>query len=645
MKIKLEFLEIDKQNYIMAAFGKADIGLIKATAGAEQSKFVDSNLMTGMAISGFVDELNKKAAVQSGIQAGIQKDIDDKFGTTSANLPDQFSKNLVEFVPGMKNSYASVKGNDIMGKHKQSQILTNHDDYLVEVEALVGTIQANDDGDAVDGIGHNAKSSQYLNQMKAGDYQVFTAYDKDGKPSPNVAVPMKVEPRLDGFEFEYNGTKMTLADLEGKTFEGEEGQKLHEASQKAQALYATADKGYKEWKGGEHEIDGRPNPAKYQIYNSKTLPSRESNKDNASAELGIYMKNVSELSGDSDHNNIGDAGMYGKQWKNQVDEYSGLDLQHTLFTDASEDDIDNSYGDLFVNQTGKDSSMYKNDKDEFISFNVGNGKSIQYGDDDWNMRTEAEQKSLLEMHIRGGRTDGSYNPDENSDFHKDGYANFMGNVTRDAALIKQRNYFENKGMFFDNGDGNPVNSAEVQMNRKQIAYTDHKFNSAFPERLLGGENFNENLTASGSIGKALLEEFPNADLSFIGGGMIEVPSVDGKEVTPFNLNGPSKKQELKRLKEHLQNYKLTDVENSLAKNMSNSTKDEDWKKMRRKGFNYHPHGQKTSDYLQFEGSDGNIVTGDLQVNGYDEETKMWKVTDTNGVAHEVDEDTLYPNGI
>ena len=630
----------------MAQFGKADIGLIKATAGAEQSKFVDDNLMTGMAISGFVDELNKKAAVQAGIQAGIQKDIDDKFGTTSANLPTQFSKNLVEFVPGMKNRYAGIQGNDIMGKHKQSQILTNHDDYLVEVEALVGIIKANADDNAVNGVGHNSKSSYYLDQMKAPNgYQVFTAYDKDGKPSPNVAVPMKVEPKLSGFEFEYNGTKMTLEDIDGKTFTtpGEEDA-IGNASAKARAAYETASSGYNEWNSLEDKIDGRPNPAKYQIYNYKTIPTRESNKDNAAAELAIYNKNVGLLKGDSDHNNIADASTYGSQWKNQVDGYSGLDLQHTLFTDASDDDVDNSYGDLFINQTGKDPNMYKNDKDEFISFNVGDGKSIQYSTDpesEWGQLGETEQKSLLEMHIRGGRTDGSYNPDENSDFHKDGYANFMGNVTRDAALIKQRNYFENKGMFFDNGDGNPVNSAEVQMNRKQIAYTDHKFDAAFPERLLGGENFNENLTADGSIGKALLKEFPEADLSFIGGGMIEIDGVE----TPFDLNGPNKKQELKRLKEHLQDYQLTDVENSLAKNMSNSTKDEDWKKMRRKGFNYHPYGQTTSDYLQFEGSDGNLVTGDLQVNGYDEETKMWKVTDSRGVTHNVDEDTLYPKGI
>jgi len=624
----------------MAQFGKADIGLIKATAGAEQSKFVDDNLMTGMAISGFVDELNKKAQVQAGIQAGIKKDIDSKFGTTSANLPNQFSENLVKFVPGMKNSYAGVSGNDILGKHKKSQILTNHDDYLVETEALVGVIKANADGKAINGVGHNAKSSYYLDQMKAENYQVFTAYDKDGKPSPSVAVPMKVKPRLDSFEFEYNGTKITLADLEGKKFSGTaEESELARASQEAEAAYETASNGYNEWNSLEDKIDGRPNPAKYQIYNSKTLPNRESNKDNAAAELGIYNKNVGLLKGDSDHNNIADASTYGSQWKNQVDGYSGLDLQHTLFTDASDDDVDNSYGDLFVNQTGKDPSMYKDDKDEFISFNVGGGKTIQYDDEDWNMRTEAEQKSLLEMHIRGGRTDGSYNPDENSDFHKDGYANFMGNVTRDAALIKQRNYFENKGMFFDNGDGNPVNSAEVQANRKSIAYTDHKFNAAFPERLLGGENFNENLNEDGSIGKALTDEFPDADFDFVGNGIIEIKGVE----TPFDFTGSNKKQEMQRLKEYLQaNPNFTDVENSLAQNMSNSVNDKDWKRMRRKSYHGFPPAKK---YLKFEGSDGNIVTGDLQVNGYDEETEMWEVTDAGGITHNVDENTLYPKGI
>ncbi len=624
----------------MAGFGKADIGLIKATAGAEQSQFMDDNLTTGSLVGGMVASLEKKASIQAGIQAGIQKDIDEKFKSTSTNLPEEFSKNLVKFVPGMKNSYAGVNGSGVMGKNEQARIIANHDDYLAETDILVGIIKDNDDDLAVNGVGHNAKSSYYLDTMKSGNYQVFTAYDKTGKPMPNVAVPMKVKPRLDGFEFEYNGTKMTLEDLKGD-HEGspEEMANLNKASEKARAAYDTASSGYNEWNSLEDKIDGRPNPAKYQIYNSKTMPSRESNKENAADELAIYNKNVGLLKGDSDHNNIADASTYGGQWKKQVDGYSGLDLQHTLFTDASDDNVDNSYGDLFVNQTSKDPNMYKNNKDEFISFNVGDGKTIQYGDDDWNMRTEAEQKSLLEMHIRGGRTDGSYNPDENSDFHKNGYANFMGNVTRDAALIKQRNYFENKGMYFDNGDGNPVNSASVQENRKSIAYTNHKFNSAFPERLLGGENFNENLTEDGSIGKALIEEFGEDVFDFVGNGIIEIDGVD----SPFDFTGNNKKQELQRLKEYLtENPNLSDIEESLAQNMSNSVNDKDWKRMRRKSYHGFPPAK---EYLKFEGSDGNIVTGNLQVNGYDEETEMWEVTDSRGVTHNVDEDTLYPKGI
>ena len=72
----------------MATFGKADVGLIKAVAGAEKSMLIDEDLMAGAAIGGLVDSLSKKAQVQAGVQKSIQKEIDEKFGTTSANLPD-----------------------------------------------------------------------------------------------------------------------------------------------------------------------------------------------------------------------------------------------------------------------------------------------------------------------------------------------------------------------------------------------------------------------------------------------------------------------------------------------------------------------------------------------------------------------------
>lgn len=73
-----------------------------------------------------------------------------------------------------------------------------------------------------------------------------------------------------------------------------------------------------------------------------------------------------------------------------------------MFTDASDDDVDNSYGDLFINQTGKDPNMYKDDKGEFINFAVGGvvygmqNRSIQYSTDpesEWGQLREEDQKN------------------------------------------------------------------------------------------------------------------------------------------------------------------------------------------------------------------------------------------------------------
>ena len=640
----------------MAQFGKADVGLIKATAGAEQSKFVDSNLTTGMAISGLVDELNKKAAVQAGIQASIQKDIDDKFDVPTGNLSKQFTDNLAKFLPGEKNKYANVKGGGILANNEKNNIVNGSNNYMAGVDSIMGKIQTNGDKNISNGPGHDPKTSQYLDQIDAGDYEVVTTYNNKGEPQANVAVPLYVDPKGSEFTFtDAQGAAGNVDDLIAK-LKQDPDYEMSTDEQKEYDAYMTADKKFNDWKANSKLPNGEINPAMYQYYNDTTFPLREANSDQAGQEVAIYNENVSLLKNDADHKAILDASLYKDQWFGQVEKYSGVDLQHTLFNDVSRDKIDNSYGDLFVNQTGKDPDMYKNADGEFITMMLitqqdGEDvpKNIQYGSDDWTELGESVQKKLLQMHIKGEGSDGKYNPEKNSDFHKNGYARFMGNVTRDAALLKQREYFENKGMYFDNGDGNPVNETTTE-NRKQQAYTYHKFDAAFPERLLSDEMGFGNVEGDGRVGLgeielALKEEFPDIGFEFpSGGNIIKI----GEEVFDFSSTDISKKQQLKRLKDHIHKVnKLNEIEETKAQDMSNSVKDEDWKKMRRKGFNYHPRGQKTSDgeYLQFEGSDGNLVTGDLQVNGYNEETKMWEVTDTNGVTHEVDEDTLYPKGI
>ena len=634
------------------AFGKADIGLIKAVAGAEQSKFVDDNLMIGSVVGGMMDSLNKKAQVQAGIQAGIQKDINSKFKGTSANLPDQFTKNLVDFVPGQKNKYAGVSAGGVLGKSEQSRIIANHDDYLLQVESLVGNIKANQAFDGDLAPGHNANTTYAMLQLDGGNYEVFTSYDSDGKPKPSISIPNKVKPDESTFTYKDGNESGNVKTLKATIAENPDFVVTPKMQEQLDA-YETAEAGWKDWQGGEHTLaDGTPNPKKYDILNN--IPSKQSNQDNAAAELAVYNNNVSLLKGDSDHNNIADGNVYATQYAKQIKGYNGIDLQNTYFTDASNDKIEgNSYGEFFTSQSAdpkKHPNMYKTSDGEFIKFTMEDGSVIAYDDGtsekgldtSWGRLNDSQQEKLLKMHISGEGVDGTFDPDKESDFHKVGYASFMGGVTRDAAEIKQQQYFSNKNMYFNNGDGNPVNSSSVTDNRKNIAYSDHKFDAAFPESMLGGDNFNEKIAIGGAIQRALTQEFPNNGLVFMGNGMI---AIDGGAMS-FNFNGDNKKQEMQRLKEHLHtDPNFSDIEKSLGSNMSGNVKGDDWKKMRRKKSEYHGYAP-VNDYLQFVGPGGNLITGPLTVSGYNTETKMYEVSDTRGNnAMEVDEETLYPNGI
>ena len=189
----------------MAGFGKADIGLIKATAGAEQSKFVDDNLMIGSVVGGMVDSLNKKAQVQAGIQAGIEKDINDKFPTVSTNVGEEFSKNLLEFVPGQKTEYANA-GGGIFGKSKQTTTLQNTTDYYAGVEAMDGQIKANKAYTGSLAAGIDPNTQRLISQVDAGDYSVYTARDQSGKPMPMIAIPTRVKADASTFTYEDDGS-------------------------------------------------------------------------------------------------------------------------------------------------------------------------------------------------------------------------------------------------------------------------------------------------------------------------------------------------------------------------------------------------------------------------------------------------------
>ena len=67
----------------MAQFGKADMGLIKATAGAEAAKYMDPNLAIGGVIAGTIDKQisSFKQKQQAAVDAAkeFEKDFDKAY--------------------------------------------------------------------------------------------------------------------------------------------------------------------------------------------------------------------------------------------------------------------------------------------------------------------------------------------------------------------------------------------------------------------------------------------------------------------------------------------------------------------------------------------------------------------------------------
>jgi len=645
----------------MAQFGKADVGLIKATAGAEQSQFVDDNLTIGSLVGGMVAGLEKKAGIRAGVEAGIQKDIDDKFPTISANLPDQFTENLLEFVPGQKTEYAGA-GGGIFGKSNQAKTLANTTDYYTGLESLVGNIKANAAFTGDYGAGHNAQTIIQDKQIQAGNYSVYTARDKTGKPMPMIAIPNRVEANASTFTYEDDGSGtgnvQQLLD-----FQNENPSTTGYFSPNQQTAidnYNKANKNYTDWKAdkSKHTLaDGTPNPEYFQLISE--VRSKEGNLDNARKESEIFTSNTISLKGDAAHLEIGNSGTYAAAYEGQIKDYKGIDLQNALFTDASDDGINgNSYAEFFINQKAdpkKHPNMYMKANGKPIEFNYeedGQEKGVTYSSEagsDFQNLPDAVQEKLLKMYVTGEDTKGNFNPDANSKFLKTGYANFMGGVTKDGAEMQQAKHFSSKGMYFNNGDGNPVNPNDISNNRQKIAYSNHKFNAAFPESLLGGDNLGWNYPhAPHPIRKALIAEFPDAGLVFPSAGIIEVDGID----TPFDFTGNNKKQEMQRLREHLsENSNFSDRENSLQKSMSKDVSGNDWKSMRRKKSEYHGY-QPVTNYLAFEAIDGATVEGPLTVvafnpsqNNEDGTGGLYEVTDSNGKTHMVEEETLYPNGI
>ena len=597
----------------MAQFGKADIGLIKATAGAEAGQFMDSNLMIGSAIGTAINAFGEQMKTQNAINAGLEKEVEDQFNVVTGNPSKQIMDHLTEITPGFKNAYVSNKGKDARSKQQRKFGVDDYNGVIQQIENITGSVQVSSEaGDF--GPGANADHKYYNNMILSNNYLVETKIDpskNNGYTQVNMAIPKKAAPNPQAFVDENNGN--SVQGILNKRA-NDENYVLTDEDNALIERYKTAQAQYKEWESKPDKVDGYYNTDKYQIYNSNNLPTKGENFENKTAALGYFNNNVSAKKNDVDLLNVQSTESYASGWEETVrgmekGKINGQQLQHQIFGDFSDDGINNSFSSIFIDgvNSEKHPNMYKTLDGKNLEFNYGNkGETVEYDSDEWNGDlTESEQKQLKENFLRGYDTDGSVNPDQNKEWIIKKYSAFMGQVTTDAFNAKRQQHFEQKGRFFDNGvdEQNVYTSKAVALANKNVSYNNTLTDIAFPQRLLSAENLEEQLDDDGAIAKAFEAEFKDYDVSFdFDDGVVEI---DDEE---FDFTGGNKASELERMKRYL--AKLTPPDELIVNGLSNNVDGDDWGELKDKQYEYHryvnPESFQSTTFPR--DSEGNIIT-------------------------------------
>ena len=639
----------------MAGFGKADIGLIKATAEAERGQFMDENLMIGSAIGGIMDTFKAQQAAITKSNAELEKQLGESFGAPEGILTGNQEKFMQNYTDQMAGVWVSNKGKDVGSKSNRKWAEQNHAGIVSQMDLLNGTIKS------YDGAAHSSYASPqdqyYTNMLQSQNYELEAiSNDATGYDDIQVVIPKQVKPQP--------STK--ILGIQEKIAANPEFV-LEPADQADLDAYNKSVADFDTWSALPDKLkDGSYNTKKYQKFNAANLPTKGQSIEIQNAQLTQWNDGLSTLNTDADFRNPVSATSYGQQWENSIREsnpnyYGRIDM---MYGDFSNDNVDNSFATIFKSGANPDKhpDLYKGLDGKPLVFNageyqdVGGGKTITYGSDDWLDLEDEEREGLLEMYLRGIDSEGNVDHNVNKDWMIKKYSEFMGVVKKDMFDVRQRSHFENKGLYFSgseiHADGQPkkvYNSQAEAYAAKSKELINTKFDAAFPTRLIGADNLNELLDEDGSIAVALKDQFgednyPGIIWDFDDDGILNV-EIDGQDKKDgFNFNDNPAKA-LKDLKTFLSQAEVTENEAGVY---SNNSKEGKWRELKRKELSYHTGGYSVGagSYTTFNSMiDGTPVEGNLTI--MSEETGpsgiVYKVKDEKGVEHTVDASTLFPN--
>lgn len=513
----------------MAGFGKADVGLIKATAGAEAGQHADGNLVIGAGVASsvgkIVEEYSKNKASQQKKASELDAAFNKDYQMPDGSLDVQMEEFLAEKMKGYKQVYSENQD----GSYESRRVLAQNQRNFKE------TIKAMNDGQFL--VDNNHASEYVPNGMDSDDLVVAGKLKaKDYRPGmrPNAsgsgndfyfAVPInsKKPPIFNTRDEERMATIQSIPLMTRSSNEVEELVKLNSNKEKHESELA-------EWNRinkleDEVTVNGVTtyNQEKYTLVNTNEA-ARYGGVDESRTNMLTYVnQETANFTKDSHFTTIKSPGVYAQDIKKRmengdpdaIDPVTGkkgagkidtrTELNDILFSDGTPDDnqmvniafnddgtedtenpeeVENSYANMFIYELAdpeKHSYMYKDDNGNPIEWKLEKDEPNLVYDitpgSKWMDLSKKAKINLLDMKLRGKDTFGVEKGTSNFDPHQiTQYSKFQGIVLHEQRQAQKRTHYEKSGLYFDDGTegANPYAHAENKSlslkDREQMVY-------------------------------------------------------------------------------------------------------------------------------------------------------------------------------
>ena len=631
----------------MAQFGKADTGLIKAVAEAEQGQFMDQGLVIGSTITQEFGKMQsafaKKQANAAKAAKEFEKEFDKSYAMPTGDVPPKMMQILNDELMRHKNIYAQTAGGSTENKVSRAKSQADWKSFLVKFDNMVGNIQ-NSQASNVRPAGQDATSWQNAASIRnMGENVTFgLTYDTSGAPSPVVAVSKL------GAKPEWSrDQQQELTELQGVGDEitTEQQGKLDELLRQKEEYNTDMLEWNKINKMKDYIIDAETgnsvfNQNKYHVYEAHNLPTYGNVDKVDSKAIEIYSDGIVGATTDSHFEKPMTYSTQKNKFKTglstEVDTYD--EKIHMIFSDFSEDFgevnigteenpemVSNSFANLFINEMARttdgeilnstENTSATNMNDMYTDLNGnplqirttgddGAEKIVEYGSQAWLALPKEERKEYLDMHLRGYDTSGNHDPDANNEWMIDKFSGFMANVKIEHKEMLKRQHFERQNRYFNDGtNANPVHKNDTQaMSHKRATYNSTILDVAFPENMLTSEKLIDGLKKEGDIAKALKAEFKMHtkvedqifDWDFKNDGRLhlklQLPDEEEPTTYKFDFTGTNAREEYLKLREVLSTAALTGE--NLDEIPNNVT---EWDEIKSRTNIYHPQGPNVFD--------------------------------------------------